>query len=142
MPQAVFLTGDKEVDRMLRTLEVKLQRKAFRVGTRAGAKIVLERAKRKVPVDTGTLEDTMTVRAAKGTGKRKFRRGLEFGHTVTHRDTGAEDPFYAHFVEFGTDKWKGKRYIRPALYDSEAEVKAEVIRAIKAALPAIARNRF
>lgn len=131
--KSIITTGFPEVDNLLATLEVKLQRKAIRKGTRAGAKIVLQRAKQLVPFgqdDGGTLERTLTVRTAKrvvdsGTGKaRKLKRGEEFGHEVTHRDTGSDDPFYAHFVEFGTVIWEGNQYIRPALYDTTSKVLA------------------
>ena len=44
---------------------------------------------------------------------------------VTHRDTGADDPHYSHFVEFGTVNWPGgDSYIRPALYNSKDQVLA------------------
>lgn len=121
----IITTGFREVDNLLATLEPKLQKKAIRKGTRAGAKAVLQKTLELVPIDTGTLHDTMKVRTAVGTGRGRLRRG-NFGHMVTHVDRGADDPFYAHFVEFGTVKWEGDRYIRPALYDSKKEVLAEV----------------
>ena len=139
MSASIIMTGDKEVDRLLATLEPKLQKKAIRKGTREGAKVVLERARSLVPVDTGTLLDTMTVRSAVGTGRGRLRRGT-IGHMVTHRETGAEDPFYAHFVEFGTRVWQGDRYIRPALYDSAKQVVGASRKAIREGVEEIARK--
>jgi HK97 gp10 family phage protein len=137
MTAKLTLTGDKEIDAMLKTLEAKDMPKALRKGTRAGAKVVLEDARRLVPIDTGTLQDTLVVRTAKGRSGKRLPRGT-FGHAVTHKDTGAEDPFYAHFVEFGTVKWDGDRYIRQALYDNEDRVRRTNRQEIARAVDAIA----
>lgn len=135
MAKAVVTTGFPEVDHLLKTLENKLKRKAIRKGTRAGAKIVVARARALVPVDTGLLESTLTVRAAK-----KVERG-NIGHSVTHRQSWKEDPFYAHFVEFGTVRWPGgSPYIRPALYDSRTKVVAVARAAMKTGVDEISAN--
>ena len=82
---------------------------------------------------------SMIVKTAGGRGSGKLPRGT-LGHTVTHKTTGAEDPFYAHFVEFGTQKWQGDRYIRLALYASDKEVLATSRKAIIAGVDEIARK--
>ena len=144
--KSIITTGFPEVDDLLATLEKKLQRKAISKGTRAGAKVVAARARRFVPHDTGLLERTLTVRTAKRvvdsvTGKaRKLKRGKEFGHEVTHRDTGSDDPFYSHFVEFGTVKWEGDPYIIPALFDSSSKVLAASRKAIIDGVAEIAKK--
>lgn len=138
--KSIITTGFPEVDNLLATLEPKLQKKAIRKGTRAGAKAVLVIAKRLVPIgedDGGTLQDTLTVRTSGGTGKGKLPRGT-LGHMVTHRETGDEDPWYSHFVEFGTVKWVGDPYIRNALYDTKREILAVSRKAIIAGVNEIA----
>ena len=137
MAEAIITTGFSEVDNLLATLEVKLQKKAIRKGTRSGAKVVLPKAKSYVPHgDTGVLESTLTVRVANrvvdenGGGARKLKRGKEFGHQVTHRDTGADDPYYSHFVEFGTKFQDAHAYIRRSLYDSTDQILAASRKAI------------
>lgn len=122
--KAIITTGFPQVDNLLATLEPKLQKKAIRKGTRRGAKEVFKDALQLVPVDFGTLHDTLAVRTAGGK-ENKLPRGT-LGHTVVHRTTGAEDPFYSRFVEFGTVKWEGDRYIRIALYDNEKRVLSAV----------------
>jgi len=135
MAEAIITTGFAEVDNLLATLEVKLQRKAIRKGTRAGAKVVLPKAKARVPVDSGFLESTLTVRVANrvldenGGGARRLKRGKEFGHQVTHK-TGTGNPFYAHFPEFGTIWQEPQHYIVGALYDSTDQVLAASRKAI------------
>lgn len=136
--KAIATTGFPEVDNLLATLEPKLQKKALRKGTRAGAKAVMQLAKQLVPIgETQVLQTTLTVRTAKGTGRGRFRRGT-FGHMVTHRDTGVDDPHYAHFAEFGTIYWEGDAYIRPALYNSKTKVLSEARRAMIAGVNEIA----
>lgn len=133
----IITTGFPEVDNLLATLEPKLQRKAIRKGLRAGAKLVRERAIALVPYDEGVLQDTLVVRSPKGTARRKLPRGT-LGISVTHRTTGDDDPFYAIWVEFGTVKWVGDPYIRPALYDRKVEILAASRRAIIAGVNEIA----
>ena len=155
MPEAIITTGFADVDNLLATLEVKLQRKAIRKGTRAGAKVVLPKAKSNVPHgETGLLESTLTVRVAKevvdesGKFRRKLKRGKEFGHMVTHREGGAGggnpkrpgDPYYSHFVEFGTVFQDEHSYIRRALYDSTDQVLAASRKAIIEGVNEIARK--
>lgn len=140
----IITTGFPEVDNLLATVEPKLQRKAIRKGTRAGAKVVLPKARSFVPHDTGLLESTLTVRVANrvvdeaGGGVRKLKRGKEFGHQVTHRRTGEGDPYYSHFVEFGTVFREADSYLRRALYESRREVLAASRKAIIAGVQEIA----
>ena len=63
-----------------------------------------------------------------------------FGHTVTHRQKGNVDPFYAHFVEFGTKFRDEDSYIAPALFLSRGAVVAESRKAIAKAVDEIARK--
>lgn len=144
--KAIITTGFPEVDNLLKTLEPKLQKKALRKGTRAGAKVVEQRARALVPHgDSGLLSETLTVRTAKvGPYFKKLKRS-EIGHTVWHvqrgGDTGGEDdPFYSVFVEYGTKFFRGDPYIKPALFDSKPRVLAEVRKAIIAGVDEIARK--
>lgn len=125
MSVALNMTGDKELDAFFATLPKKVQRKPVSKGTREGARIVLGRAKERVPHREGTLEQTLTVRTAKG-----LKRGNQ-GHTVYHVERkSTDDPFYAPFVAFGTKKWPitepsetgDRRYIQEALFGGKTEV--------------------
>ena len=140
----ISLTGDKQVDMMLRTLEPKLQKKALRKGTREGAKKVLEVAKSRVPVESGNLLRTMKVRAAKKdpTTRSPMKRG-DIGHAVTHVapkghvGRGTLDPFYSQFVEYGTQYFQASRYLRSSLYDNQRAVVQANQRAVRKAVAEI-----
>ena len=141
------VSGNKAIDLMFSTLEPKLKRKALRKGTRAGAKVVLEKAKIRVPVDEGNLLRTMKVRAAQRdpTTRRPLQRG-EVGHAVTHvapkgeYGRGSLDPFYSQFVEYGTEVIDPSRYLRSSLYDSAIQIVKANQREILKEIPIIARE--
>ncbi len=146
--RAIITTGFPEVDNLLATLEVKLQIKALKKGTRAGTKVVEQRARALVPQgDTGLLLRTLKVRAAKfGTYDRKLKK-FEIGHTVIHVEPGGgggsggeDDPFYSIWVEWKTKFHPAQPYIKPALFDSKPRVLAEVRKAIIAGVDEIARK--
>lgn len=127
----VIVTGDKELDRLLRGLPLAAQKKLSRQATRKSAKeIVLPEAKSRVPVDTGDLEESLVVKAM-----RRSRR--RFGHQVQTKDGFyAGDQFYGAFIEFGTEERQHKSgkpvgridpaknfaYLRPAVYDNEGRI--------------------
>lgn len=158
----VFITGDKAVDRMLRDLPLKVQKKISRSATRKAAReIVLPGAIERVGVNTGDLEASLMVRAIgkniqmvkRTTGKyagtmgKKNLNADKFGHEVRTRDGFyAGDQFYGAFVEFGTKERKHKgtgkqvgridpaknfAYLRPAVYDNEARIRALYVSAMK-----------
>lgn len=134
---ALALFGNSEVK--------KMYRKVARVVT----KEVLAESKRRVPVEFGTLEDSLTVRAAK-----LARRSGDVGSQVTTREgmfTG--ETFYGGFQEFG---WfsggkfhQGDSFLRSAIYDRRVhwyhrtrEVsKTELPKAVEAARRAGAKKR-
>ena len=123
-----FLTGDRALNRLLETLPDKVQRKYARLGTRAGAKIVMEEAKSLVPVDEGVLYETLTVRTAKGPHGRRLQKG-EVGHAVTHREP--EESFHSLFVGFGTRWMDRDDYMIEALFGKQPEAVAASRKAIK-----------
>jgi len=135
----VIVTGDKVLDALLAGLEPKLQKKLSRQATRKAAKdIVLPEARNRVPVDTGDLDDSLTVRAVK-------RSRGKIGHMVTTRDGFFKgDQFYGAMLEFGTKERKHKSgksvgsiqphsfaFLRPAIYDNEARIKTEYINDVR-----------
>jgi HK97 gp10 family phage protein len=150
----VLVTGDKALDRVLRGMPVKLQKKLSRKATRKAAKdIILPDAKNRVPVDFGELEESLTVTAIK-------RSRYKFGHQVgTKEGHFRGDQFYGAFLEFGTkerfhkpkgdaksssiDTHKGQgkyvgsiepykfTFLRPALYDNSDQVRDAYVEAMK-----------
>lgn len=166
MESAVIITGDKKLDRALRSLPAKLQKKGVRKATRESARIVLNDAVRRAPKDTGRLASSLVVRVAKGGRGRRLPRGT-FGHSVQTRDGSmfVGDSFYGGFVEYGTVQRRTKKtskaaltsagvvsqglnrgsvperpFIRPALYDNERLIRTVFRRLLGAALRQIANE--
>lgn len=104
----VLVTGDKEIDRILKGMPLKLQKKLSRQATRKAAKdVVLPNARGKVPQKSGKLAASLTVRASKA------RKG-KFGHQVETKSGayGGEggEQFPGAFLEFGTKERFHKPY--------------------------------
>lgn len=120
MPDAISLTMDtRELDAQLTALPKSLANKGARKATRAAAKVVLEDAKRLVPIDTGELERSLKVRAR----KRSRRNKGTVGHAVvTGEDLFRGDQFYGGFVELGTQHREADPYLRPALWGNQAKI--------------------
>lgn len=136
----VIVTGNRALNRLLKGLPEKVQKKLSRQATRKAAKeIVLPDAKNRVPVNTGDLEDSLIVKAMKRSRGR-------FGHSVQTKDGAYQgDQFYGAFIEFGTkerrhkggkkvgriDPAKGFAYLRPAIYDNRERIKELYVTAMK-----------
>ena len=73
-------------------------------------KIIAAEAKRRVPVKSGKLRQSIRVRRLKGDPKQDVR--VYAGNRIKG---GA---FYAHMVERGTKKMTARPFLRPALYGS------------------------
>jgi len=100
----IILTGDKQLDRALSQFEPKFQKKGIRKATRDAAKEVLTNVKRLVPVRTGLLRRSLTVRTARtGFRGKKLPRGT-LGHEVTTREGSffSGETFYGGILEYGT----------------------------------------
>lgn len=85
------ITGGRELDNLLQTLPVKMERNILRAALRAGAAEVLQEVKQRIPVDSGQLAASarITTRYRKGT----VTASVKVGNFVA---------WYAHLVEFGT----------------------------------------
>ncbi len=149
------VTGVADIDKKLKRLPLKLQKKLTRQATRKAAKeVVLLHAKTNVPTNTGKLAASLAVRAAKA---RKGR----FGHQTETKpgayagaDEGEQYP--GAFLEFGTKERfrkpittirdgaenttggstgridKGKfGYLRAALYDHQTQIQQLFIAAMR-----------
>lgn len=134
MSAAVKLKGFKELEDIFEKLPLEVARGAGNDGIRAGAKIVLEEAKRRVPVKTGKLRDSLYI--------KKVRATKPVYKVIAKRPEGS----HAWLVELGTKphdihnvNFKGKFYpvvhhpgakkqpfLRPALLDKQGAVVAEV----------------
>lgn len=95
MASLLNIKGGAELQRALQGVPVKLERKILRGALRAAAKVIEAEAKRRVPVRTGRLRDSIRVSA----GAKK--NGRVWAHVKAGGGRKGR-AFYAHFVEFGT----------------------------------------
>jgi len=104
------VAGLKELNKALEQLPGKLQDKAIKNAMAAGARVIRKEARRLVPVETGTLQESIVVsRTVQQKGRRRTIKG---GVVVGIKD---EARAYSHLVEFGTSRASAHPFLRPAL---------------------------
>lgn len=94
----IAISGLKELDAALQDLPAKIEKNVLRGAMRAGAKVMLDAARQQVPVKTGALRDSLTLKSG-------YQRGRVTG-TVR---AGNSKAYYAHMVELGT----ARHFIKP-----------------------------
>lgn len=84
---------------------------------KAGADIVLSKAKQKVPVDTGKLKDSLVLK------KSKVKNANIKSEYYVTKKSGAD-----HFVpvELGTSKMQAQPFLRPAVDENKSSVAKKV----------------
>lgn len=127
------IVGVEEVERALRALPGKVAKQAIRKPLRAGAKIVLARAKQNVPAESGALKKSLKVRA----GKRS--RNTISIRVATGKGWFTGETFYGAFVEFGTAKMKARHYVQRAYAQTKDKVAAFLKREILSNIEALVR---
>ncbi len=126
MPGAVVVTGIKAIDRKLKRLEPKVQRKVFRQSMRAGMKVMQAEVQSQVPVDTGLTKKNVKVRALK---RKRNRIAMEVRVAaapglITHWASG-EPFFYPAGIEFGDSDHQPNPFGRRS-YSSKGEAARDV----------------
>jgi HK97 gp10 family phage protein len=107
----------KEIDRALKELEPKIQRKVLRQAMRSGMKLVYQEAVQRVPILSGLLKRNIKLRATK---RSRNRQGLlvqiksDPGFTKTSK--AGNVAWYPAAVEFGHGTVPPSPFMRPA-YD-------------------------
>lgn len=103
--------------RNMRRLPQEIAEHVHPAGLKAAAEVVVEEAKRIVPVDTGELR--RSIRSAfvpaivnLPRGPKRLRRG------AIEIRAGGKRVDYAGYVEFGTIIARAQPYLRPALYNT------------------------
>lgn len=110
--------GLDEVAKVLKQFPIKLRTNALRGAVRAGAKVLLEEAKQKVPVRSGNLRDSLSIVKLKSKDKKWMTYAVT-PRRITKKKNGVKgivaDGYYGHIVEYGNSKMKAQPYLRPAL---------------------------
>lgn len=118
------LVGAEAIDRKLVAIRDAVSPDARRRSLLIGAEIVLEEAKRLVPVLTGNLRDSLIITFdgkvnGAAVSERRFFTAVYIG---PERRQG----FYGHMVEFGTIHMAAHPFMRPALDNTREEVKRAI----------------
>jgi HK97 gp10 family phage protein len=114
---SIVVTGIREIDKTLKTLEPRIQKKVLRQAMRSGMKLVLQDALMRVPVLSGLLKKNVKLRAMK---RSRNRQGLlvqiksDPGFYKTSK--AGNVAFYPASVEWGHGTVPPHPFMRPA-YD-------------------------
>ncbi len=103
MPPAVVITGIKSIDRKLRKLPAKVQKKVVRQSMRAGLKLVAQEMKAQVPVASGLTKANVKVRALKKRKRNRIALEVRIGAAeglIAHWASGMPF-FYPAGIEYG-----------------------------------------
>lgn len=107
----VVITGIKEIDRKLKRLEPKVQKKVLRQSMRSGLKVMAAEVKSQVPVETGLTRSAVKVKAV----KRKKRGSIELEVAVGSKpgltkQSGGKPVFYPAVVEYKHDPFMRRSF--------------------------------
>lgn len=105
---------NKALLKALKQFPINIQKNVMVGAVRAGANIIRDEARRKVPKRSGNLAKSII------SMQRKAEQG-QVKFSVTPSKGGNNDGWYAHFVEFGTVKMSAKPFLRPAFEQSNNE---------------------
>lgn len=105
----LHIKGGKELDDLLRTLPVKLERNVMRAALAAGARVIMKEAKANAPVGPPSFTNVMEYGGYAGALRDSVRvttRVVKGGAVTASVKAGGRtrkgaDVFYAHIVEFG-----------------------------------------
>jgi HK97 gp10 family phage protein len=120
-------SGFRELDRNLAMLARGFSEQKLRAALHAGGEIIAAEARRLVPVDTGTLKDSIQVtdeRDARVYGKVNGAGVSVYVGPVGSTEDG--DVPYAKFVEFGTARAGAQPFMRPAIASKRPEAERVV----------------
>ena len=98
------ITGGRELDALLQSLPVKVEKNILRAALRAGAAVFRDEARQNVPVDEGDLRASIRVTS-------RVRRGTIYASV---KAGGRRAPHW-HWIEFGTAAHKIKPKRQQAL---------------------------
>lgn len=127
--QTFVVTGNKEVDRMLRELGSKRARAAHMKAARVAAKMVLDHARNIAPVQSGVYRRSLAVRAMK-----RSRRGI--GVRVTQKEIAGKKVFYGAFLELGYIVGGKRRRISTEWDGANLRIKKRTLQVKQAKVPA------
>lgn len=116
------ITGLEDLFSNLDKLNRSARNQVIRQALEESAKPVLNEARRRVPVDTGKLRDSLVidepVLSFKGSGSIRILASHNLGG------------FHAHLVELGTSRQSAQPFLRPALRNTRKQQRAAFVEAV------------
>jgi HK97 gp10 family phage protein len=140
MTMSVKSAGFRELDRMLAKLQGGIPEAKLRAALHAGGELIAAEARRIVPVDTGTLRDSIAVtddRDARIYGKVNAPGVSVYVGPVGSTEDG--DVYYAKFQEFGWLDNPGTPFMRPAIAAKRLDAEKLVVTLMKRDLLSMAQ---
>lgn len=119
---SVEMTGLRELGAALKELDDRVQKRIARSATAAGARVIANEAKARVPVASGNVKKN--IRTA---NLKPYKTGLQQTAVgVRVKGKTEESAFYWTFLEFGTAKMAPKPFIRPAFEAKKEEAATKI----------------
>lgn len=125
----IGVEGLKETEAALKKFTPQLQKKILKKVVRKAARPVLEAARARAPVDTGALEETLSIRSSQF-GRGWFAKNNVGAKVVTAKrerlNIDEDDKgYYPAVMEFGRKDGTipAQPYLRPALDDASEDVR-------------------
>ncbi len=137
----VRVEGLQELSQRISALNKTVANRVVRKAATAGARLIRDEAKSRVPVDTGLLKRNIVVKKFRDQGPGNVRYGIGlvsskavYSNNKTNRRKGRvgqsyyqDKAFYGHMVEFGTRKMKARPFLRPA-FESQKEKAVDIVK--------------
>jgi hypothetical protein len=103
--KSVIVTGIGDIDRRLKTLEPRVQKKVIRQAMRAGLKILQAATEAEAPVLTGATKEAVVVRAVKGRRRGSIELEVRIAADDELKKTSANGKtyFYPAIVQYMYD---------------------------------------
>jgi len=109
-----FVTGHKELERLLKLLPDRMAKRVVVNGLKAGGRVLVKGMKQRAPRRTGQLAASPTVSSAAKSTKGQAHAVVGFRKPTSRR---------VHLTEFGTEHSVAQPFIRPTLdQDGEAAI--------------------
>ncbi len=136
---SVVITGIREIDRRLRSLEPRLQKRVLRQAMRKGLKILAAEVKAQAPVDTGMTRSKVQVRAVKSRRRGSIELEVRIAAVDELKKTSAksgQQVFYPAIIEYGRDGVPPDPFVRRAFESKGGAARQVTIESLKAGIEA------
>ncbi len=111
---ALRIDGARDLERALAGLVPRARGRILVSALRAGGRPIVEDARRRAPVDTGALRDSIGI-----VMRRRERNAAVAALGLRREGRGGKVAFYGKFFEFGTETMAPQPFMRPALASQE-----------------------